>query len=116
MAAAQSLRSAQSSSAWPPGRRPPGLAPEQPHASDHALLLNFQAELVAGADDAVEARLVHFHQVEQRMLAGVHLAGQLHQQPRGLCQRLDDQHTGMTGWPGKWPWKNGSLMVTFLMR
>ena len=22
---------------------------------------------------------------------------------------------GMTGCPGKWPWKNGSLMVTFLM-
>ena len=22
---------------------------------------------------------------------------------------------GMIGWPGKWPWKNGSLMVTFLM-
>src|SRR6185436_2016557 len=22
---------------------------------------------------------------------------------------------GMIGWPGKWPWKNGSLTVTFLM-
>ena len=22
---------------------------------------------------------------------------------------------GMIGWPGKWPWKNGSLIVTFLI-
>jgi len=22
---------------------------------------------------------------------------------------------GITGWPGKWPWKKGSLIVTFLM-
>jgi len=22
---------------------------------------------------------------------------------------------GMTGWPGKWPWKKGSLIVTFLI-
>ena len=35
--------------------------------------------------------------------------------PRGLGQALHEQHPGMTGAPGKWPWKNSSDPVTLLM-
>ena len=70
-------------------------------------------ELIARHHRLAELGAVDAHEVDELGLYS--LAEVVHAQRAGrLRQALDDQHARHDRKLGKWPWKNGSLMVTFL--
>jgi hypothetical protein len=63
-----------------------------PDAARGAQDLDVHLQLVAGADRALEARVVDADEVHHRVLVRLHAHGHEGQDGRGLGQRLDHQH------------------------
>ncbi len=77
--------------------------------------LDLEVHGVAGHHRFAEARLVDRHEEDE--FAGMLIAQMVRGpgRPPSAPWLRSASTPGMTGLPGKWPWKNGSLMVTFLI-
>jgi hypothetical protein len=74
-----------------------------------------QDQLVAGLDRALEARAVDADEVEHLVVARETPSVSKDSSAQAWAMASSISTPGMTGRPGKWPVKNGSLTLTFLM-
>ena len=75
---------------------------------------DFDAELIAGNDGAAEAGVVDAGE-DHELGVAVGENSVSRSAPPAWAMASTMRTPGMMGKPGKWPWKCGSLMVTFLM-
>ncbi len=68
------------------------LALEEAHVAHRALLLNFEAQLIARHDDAVEARVVDLDEIEDAGVLSLRRRRKLDEHAAGLRHRFDDEH------------------------
>ena len=94
-----------------------GLAAEPPHVPLLDDAGHVELDLVARHDRLAELRLVDGHEVDDaRASALPSTCCEATQSAPAVCAIPSISNTpGITGRPGKWPWKCGSLTVTFLM-
>ena len=108
-------RARPSSRRSPPPRRPPRRrVREPPDAAQRALQRRLQDQLIAGLDRPAEARLVDADEVQLALLVGYTPAVTNARMPAACASASRIITPGITGRCGKWPGKNGSLIVTFL--